>query len=196
MRKKENIEKIYSAALAVFAEYGYKKATLEDIAGRMGMTKGNLYVYSKNKEDLYRQTVSNALLKWQAMVRRRVERESDVKQQFLVMCYKAVEYLSKNDHLRQILVRDPDIFPMFPIIDPYQKINQASVEMIKRILVRGMREGRFREVDPEKTSEIIFYIYKMLIIRAYIKEEKKEIQEMFGETIELITTGLFIEPDA
>ncbi len=195
MRKKEDIEKIYSAALAVFADFGYKKATLEDIAGRIGMTKGNLYIYAKNKKDLYRQTVSNALLKWQSMVRERVERETDIKQQFQVMCYKAVEYLSLDNNLRRVLVLDPDIFPMFPVDDPYLEINQASVEMIRGILVHGMAEGRIRQVDPDRISEIIFSVYKMLIIRAYIKEEKKEIQQMFEETIELISAGLFLDSD-
>lgn len=196
MRKKEDIEKIYSAALAVFAEYGYKKATLEDIAGRIGMTKGNLYIYAKNKKDLYQQTVSDAMLKWQSMVRKRVERETDVKQQFLVMCHKAVEYLSRHNDLRRVLVRDPDIFPMFPVDDPYLEINRASVEMIRRILVHGISEGSIRPVDPDKVSEIIFSIYKMFIIRAYIVEEKKEIQQMFEETIDLISAGLFPGQDA
>ena len=195
MRKKEAIETIYSAALAVFADFGYKKATLEDIAGRIGMTKGNLYTYAKSKEDLYRQTVSNAMVKWQSMVRERVEREPDVKQQFLVMCFKAVAYLSLHDDLRRVLVRDPDIFPMFPAEDPYFEINQASVEMIRRILARGMAEGKFRQVDLNKIPEIIFSIYKMFIIRLYIKEEKKEIQQMFEETVELLTTGFFLDPD-
>ncbi len=195
MRKKEDIEKIYGAALGVFAEFGYKKSTLEDIASRLGMTKGNMYVYAKSKEDLYQQTVSNALIKWQTKVREYVESETNVKQQFLVMWYRAVEYLSESNDLRRILVRDPDIFPMFPEIDPFHEINQASVDMVRRILVRGMEEGLFRTVDPDKTAEVIFYIYKMLIIRAYIKEERKEIQEMFVETIELLTTGLFLDPD-
>ena len=65
MKPKEDISTIYEAALEVFAEYGFKKATLEDIAGQLGMTKGNLYRYARNKKDLYRNTVRYALLRWQ-----------------------------------------------------------------------------------------------------------------------------------
>ncbi len=195
MRKKESIKKIFTASLQVFAEYGYKKATVEDIASRLDMTKGNLYLYAKNKKDLYQKTVSHALLKWQAMVAQRVEKEKDPRKKFVVMCYKAVEYLSRDNELRLVLVRDPDIFPMFPTIDPFHDINQASKEMIKGILKQGMQEKVFRELDMERVSEVIFSIYKMFIIRAYIKNEDRAIQQMFEDAVELMTNGLFLGPD-
>jgi len=55
VRQKENIETIYAAALKTFAKYGFKKTTVEDIAVAMNMTKGNLYLYVKNKKDLFNQ---------------------------------------------------------------------------------------------------------------------------------------------
>ena len=193
MRKKEAIETIYRASLRAFAEYGYRKATVEDIAGRLNMTKGNLYLYAKNKNDLYLKTVSNALLNWQARVREAIERESDVRRQFLVMCFKAVEYLSKDNDLRRVLIHDPDIFPMFPVADPFHEINQNSKNMIQNIIERGIQEKKFRPVDARKVSEIIFLVYKMFIIRTYIKTEDRFMQQMFEQTVELLTEGLFID---
>ncbi len=192
MRQKENIEKIYAASLGVFAEYGYKKATVEDIASRLDMTKGNLYRYAKNKKDLYHKTVSYALIRWQEMVMKRVANESDARSKFKTMCYKAVEYLANDDDFRKVLVRDPDIFPMFPVVDAFQEINQASKDLIKQILEQGMQEGTFRQVDPDRISEVFFSIYKMFIIRAYIKESDQAIQEMYLDTIDILTRGLFL----
>ena len=94
MKPKEDIATVYEAALGVFAEFGFKKATLDDIAAQLGMTKGNLYRYAHNKQDLYRNTVRHALLRWQGKVRDAVAAESDVVQQFQVMCRKAVAYLA------------------------------------------------------------------------------------------------------
>jgi AcrR family transcriptional regulator len=192
MRRKENIETIYRASLTVFAEYGYHKATVADLAGRLNMTQGNLYRYANNKRDLYLKTVSHALLNWQARVREAVEKESDVRRQFLAMCFKAVEYLSKDDDLRRVLVHDPDIFPMFPEKDPFYEINQNSKNMIKNIIERGIREKKFRRVDPDRVSEIIFLVYKVFIIRTYVKTEDQFMQQMFEQTVELLTQGLFM----
>jgi AcrR family transcriptional regulator len=193
MKPRENLTTIYAAALKVFAAYGFKKATLEDIAAELGMTKGNLYRYARNKKDLYHNTVRHALLRWQERVRRAIEQEPDVIRQFHIMCDKAVAYLSQDDALRRLLVRDPEIFPMFPNEDPYADINADSVAMIRAILKRGIAEKRFRPVDLDTVPEIIFSVYKMFIIRMYIKSRDRAQEEMFTQTVALMTRGLFID---
>ena len=109
------------------------------------------------------------------------------------MCFKAVEYLAQDAKLRQVLIRDPDIFPMFAVKDPFYEINRNSVELIKSILKQGIAEKVFRPVDPERLSEVIFMVYKMFVIRMYIKTEGKQIHEMFEDTVDLFTLGLFLE---
>ena len=195
MKPKEDIACIYEAALGVFADYGFKKATLDDIAAELGMTKGNLYRYARSKQVLYRNTVRHALLRWQGRVREAIEAETDVVMQFHVMCRKAVAYLSQDDALRRLLVRDPDIFPMFPIDDPYGDINANSVAMIRALLERGIAEKRFREVDLRTVPEVIFSVYKMFIIRMYIKSQDQAQEQMFTQTVELITRGLFTDQE-
>jgi TetR/AcrR family transcriptional regulator len=45
-------ERVLNAALSVFAERGYQAATVEEIAERAGMTKGAVYYWFRDKEDL------------------------------------------------------------------------------------------------------------------------------------------------
>jgi AcrR family transcriptional regulator len=196
VRKKEKLEIIYSAALKVFAEYGFKKATVEDIASELGVTKGNLYLYAKDKKDLYQKSVEYALLRWQVLVRDAIARESDVRKQFMVMGEKALEYLSMDNDLRRVLVRDPDIFPLFPSNDPYARINRNSVVMIRSILKRGMDEGVFRSVNLDALPEALFSIYKMLVIRAYIVQEGAPMRKLFDELLGAITLGIYRHPAA
>jgi AcrR family transcriptional regulator len=193
MKPRENLETIYRTALTVFAEYGYKKSTMEDIAERLNMTKGNLYVYVKNKKDLYHKTVSHALEKWQSRVLEAVNNEPDVKSKFTTMCFKAVEYLAEDSEMRNLLVRDPDIFPMFPAQDPFHEINRNSVGLIRTILEQGIAEKAFRPVDPARVSEAVFMIYKMFVIRMYMKKMDRSVHDMFEDTVDLFAHGLFRE---
>jgi len=192
MNKKEaRIEEICAAALKSFSTYGYRKTTVGDVAAELGMTQSNLYFYVKDKKELYERAVSFALDQWQQYVQGEIEKEKDVKHRFLVMCTKAVEYLLENDEMRQLLVRDPDIFPMFADEDPYEAINDRSARMIRSILEQGMAESAFRQLDAGKTSQVILMIYKMLIIHTYIRTDKEFIQDMFGHVLDLMTQGLF-----
>jgi TetR/AcrR family transcriptional regulator, regulator of autoinduction and epiphytic fitness len=44
---------LFDAALAVFAELGYDRATLSDVVERIGVTKGCLYHHFQSKEQLF-----------------------------------------------------------------------------------------------------------------------------------------------
>jgi len=60
--KKENIkEKIISSARREFLEHGYAKASLRVIAEKEGLTKGAIYSYFKNKDDLFRELTAPAI---------------------------------------------------------------------------------------------------------------------------------------
>ena len=193
MKKKENHETIFRAALRVFARYGYKKATVEDIARELGMSKGNLYLYVKDKEDLYHKTVAHALMVWQGRVAESIAREQDTRRQFIVMCEKAMDHLWQDRDLRQVLALDPEIFPMFPSRDPFAAINRASMNMIRSIMEKGIAEGTMRGVDLEVMPQVVFSIYKMFIIRSYIGAGGRSVKKMFAETLRVLTEGLFIQ---
>ncbi|MEZ4578646.1 MAG: TetR/AcrR family transcriptional regulator [Desulfobacterales bacterium] len=66
--KTDKKQQIFKAALSLFAHYGYRKTTLEDVAAKVGMTKGNIYFYVKNKQDLYEKAVGYALENWRRAV--------------------------------------------------------------------------------------------------------------------------------
>ena len=196
MKKKEDIERIYQAALSAFSLHGYRKTTLEEVAGRLDMAPSNLYLYVKNKRELYHKTVIFALLRWQDRVLKDMEEQQSPEGKFLTMCRSAVFYLEKDEALRRLLILDPDIFPMFAEKDPYEYVNRASVALLTDMIKEGMAAGRFRKVDPETTAEAIFSVYKMLIIRSYIKMEKKAGLLLFEQILDLITSGLFISKKA
>ena len=52
---------ILAAALEVFAERGFQRARLEEVAKRAGVSKGALYLYFETKADLFRAVVVDAI---------------------------------------------------------------------------------------------------------------------------------------
>lgn len=193
MRNKLAIEDIYNAALKMFAEFGYKKTTVDDIAKELGMTKSNIYLYAANKKDLYDKTIRYALTNWQAVVLEKVLKEKSAADQFFVLGRKAIDYLDEAHELRAVLRRDPDIFPMFPTNDLYEKIHNDSIQMIRAILENGIRRHEFRPVNIDNVSTILFSIYKMFILRIYVQNsgDKNTIRKLFDEALDLATRGLF-----
>ncbi|MFA5915908.1 MAG: helix-turn-helix domain-containing protein, partial [Burkholderiales bacterium] len=61
-RKDARPEEIIAAALELFVERGYAATRLDDVAARAGVSKGTLYLYFENKEDLFKAVVRGNML--------------------------------------------------------------------------------------------------------------------------------------
>ena len=61
-RKDARPGEIVAAALACFAERGFAATRLDDVARRAGVTKGTLYLYFPNKEELFKAVVRQAIV--------------------------------------------------------------------------------------------------------------------------------------
>jgi AcrR family transcriptional regulator len=59
---KERPAQIIEAALDVFGERGLRGARLEDIARRANLSKGTIYLYFPNKEELFREVVRSVVV--------------------------------------------------------------------------------------------------------------------------------------
>lgn len=61
-RADDRPREICAAALEVFAEKGFAAAKLDEIARRAGVSKGTLYLYFADKQELFRAVVRNAVV--------------------------------------------------------------------------------------------------------------------------------------
>lgn len=57
--KKVARDRILDVAFDVFAEKGFHSTTMDDIADRVGVSKGALYIYFRSKEELFRAILEN-----------------------------------------------------------------------------------------------------------------------------------------
>ncbi len=190
MKKKERTEQLYCKALEVFARYGYKKSTIEDIANEIGITKAGIYKYAKDKSELYEETLTYALVRWQDKVVNAVNREDDIVRKFTVMSQKGYEYLMEDKALTEVLKKDPTVFPFSTNVVRFGMVNQRSLNLIHNILEEGIRQKKFSNVDVKQTSIFLYSIYRMFIVEAFVISNAKQIKKMYTGGINLILNGL------
>lgn len=53
------LEAVFEAAASVFAQYGFRRTSMSDIAGAAGLSRAALYLMFANKEDLFRQLANH-----------------------------------------------------------------------------------------------------------------------------------------
>ena len=67
-RGRDTRSRLRELALELFAEQGYEKTSLREIAERLGVTKAALYYYFKSKEDIVRSLVEDYMADIDALI--------------------------------------------------------------------------------------------------------------------------------
>ncbi len=194
MRPRIENERIYQAAIPCFARYGYKKTTLEDIAGALDMSTANLYSYTDSKRSLYEECVAYAIDQWQETVRQATAAIEDPREKLLVTLRTGASYLFTHNDTMALLKNDPTIFPMFPTVDPIEEYNDWAEGFCRDILQDGVDKGVFREMDVNVMASLLFGFYKFIVISSVEEEPDPETMKKIMEaTGTLIFDGLCIE---
>jgi AcrR family transcriptional regulator len=186
---KQREAKVLETALEVFAEYGYRKAGMEDISNRLGLAVGTLYRYAQDKQDLYGKAVAYGFSKWQSAAIAAAETSEDPLPRFRLFCTEAFSYLRKEPRLRKILAGDPALFPVLDAKDPFASINKRSVDILQQLIQDGVDKQVFSVPDSRMAARILFSIYQLSIEKAYVEESGDE-QALFEQSLDLVLSGL------
>src|SRR5215472_12904511 len=60
-RRQQRLAEILEAGFEEFAQRGYAATRLEDVGERVSLTRGAIYLYFKDKEELFRAVVRNVI---------------------------------------------------------------------------------------------------------------------------------------
>ncbi len=190
VKKTKKQQQILDAALSVFAHYGYRKATVEDVAAKLKMTKSNIYFYFKTKRELYEQTVSHALTQWRDAIAAEIRNVRGAKEKFALVSHRAFDYVDNHGELRALLIKDPEIFTLSPSEDRFYEVNYGAMMILKDIIQQGINEGVFHPVDVGHVAEFLFSVYIMFLIKTYVKTNGSSSKRMYEEGLAIIFRGL------
>ncbi|MFC1485941.1 TetR/AcrR family transcriptional regulator, partial [Candidatus Latescibacterota bacterium] len=79
--KAQHRREIMEAAISVFAEKGFFAATLEEIAQKAEFSKGALYLYFQNKEDLLNTILQEMTDEWIQVLRQSMTGEKSFREE-------------------------------------------------------------------------------------------------------------------
>ncbi len=141
--KSEKYNKILNSAGAVFAEYGFYKATIAQIAARAGVADGTLYLYFKNKDDILYQFISFKTDVVFKKMRAAVEKgqNAEEKLRYLIRCHLE-EF--QNDKNMAIIFRS-EVRYLRDIEPQIKDISKMYLDLLSDIIEQGQTEGSMRQ---------------------------------------------------
>jgi len=155
----ERPQQILQAALEVFGEHGLAGARLEDIAKRAGVSKGTIYLYFPNKEELFREMVRSTVVEAIVEGEQIPEMGTAVDQLTTFMRgYWSFVRTPAFAVIYRVVVSELHQFP--DLVEFYvSEVMLRTQQLVARIITRGIAAGEFRSVEPMVAARMLASLF-------------------------------------
>lgn len=150
-RKEARPAELLAAALDLFVEKGYAGTRLDDVAQRAGVSKGTLYLYFENKEDLFKAVVRESVVSLISETADEIERfegPSEVLLERIIRSWWTQFGDRTVGGISKLMMAESSNFPAIArffleeVIEPWHALLASAIR-------RGVERGEFRKVDIE-----------------------------------------------
>lgn len=153
---------IAQAAKEVFAERGYQRATLEEIAQRAGMSKATIYLYYRNKDDLFLHVVEELVNTVMAATAQEAATAKPPLEKLYGMIRGKVEFYEREREFFRIYLNEKQGLEVAPK-DPHKKALREmylqDVQTLAGVVQEGIDAGMLRPMDSRRLA---FFLREMI----------------------------------
>lgn len=189
-------EKLYKrreillAALEVFAEKGYEHANIEEIAVRAEFSKGALYNYFSNKEEMFIALLDEGFEDFERIVKDGFDNHLPLREKFKRFTNGSLEYFEQNPDYLTLLFKE-NLQLKIKLISSFRERfahkRQKLVAIMKAPLQEGIKRGALRSIDATQLVEVFWSIIFSFLLHSRCSKNKASI----GKDVEAILTIFF-----
>ena len=151
LREKKTAKKkaeILQSALSLLATKGYHGTTMEDIAAHLLMTKGALYYYFKDKQELVYESQIKIMNRSIENFERIHQMEATPSQKLKKIIQLHTEFLIENKAGFELMARPEEIFTKKQLTEIY-RLREEYATQYDHLLRDGLEDGSFTIADDE-----------------------------------------------
>jgi AcrR family transcriptional regulator len=158
-RKEARPKEIIDAAFTLFTERGFSASRLDEVAALAGVTKGTVYLYFPNKEELFKAVVRETILpniaQFEAMAAQASDATASVEILLSIFRFFPQFIASPAGALLKLVIAEagnfPDIARFF-----VEEVIQRARQLLGGMIQRGIERGEFHPVDPASAVFCLF----------------------------------------
>lgn len=164
-RKDARPQELLAAALDLFVERGYASTRLEDVARRAGVSKGTLYLYFTNKEELFkavvRESIVPALGEAEDIISTFEGHSADLMRCVILGWWERLGATQASGIIKLVMAEAGN-FPDLALFYQDEVIARSTTMMVS-MFERAVARGEFRPVDVSVMTQVLIAPMLMLI---------------------------------
>jgi AcrR family transcriptional regulator len=161
-------ERILREATKIFSEHGYEKSSMRMIANAANISIGGLYLYFRNKENLYLTLIKFMINEYTERLREALLEVQDPVGQMRTYIAISLNYAKKHKEL--LLVKGREFGRSFRK-DIKRNFFKRQNDLVEEIIERGITSGVFSECHAKEATKIIRSTIRGFIVSMIIEED-------------------------
>jgi len=184
---------ILRAAEHVFALKGYYEATMQDIAKEAQYATGTVYLYFKDKEDLYFSLVEHKYRDLLAILKKRTSAVQGAKEKLGIFIYEKLSFFERNQDFFRIFVSEGNKSQAIKM-GRFHKLSviKQHREFVTDLVKFGQEQRLIRsDFSAKQIGDVLIPIF-MSVVFNWLKEEPKgakNLSRMSGFILDMFLNG-------
>ena len=167
-RRYEILEK----ALDVFIEEGFEDATFQKIADKCGITRTTLYIYFKNKREIFNFSIKQLLGTLENDITgMRNEKDLSHTEKLTLVVSVIIERLEENSRLLSVVL-DYLVHASKGDYDPDYRVRRRTVRLrhiLATMLIAGIKAGEFpATLNVKDANELLYGFFEAAVFRLVV----------------------------
>lgn len=184
----EPLEKILTAAIELFRQYGFKTITMDDLARRAGISKKTLYQHFANKNEVVHEAVTYYKGKISDACCAAME-ESENAIEAMVKIMSVFDTI--NRQMNPLAMLELERFFSETFKKFREEMLDKDVDNVRQNLERGIKEGLYREeINPDFMAKYRMELSLIMYHSNLLVNERQDLQFVGHEISEHFLYGI------
>ena len=189
MEKVINRNSIVEVARGIFANYGFRKTTMNEIADGVGKGKSSLYYYFSSKEDVYRAVIEMEAETMKQKLVDAIDGVDDPVGKLRIYVVTRMEILHELINFHQAI--NSEYLTNIDFIQKMRKkYDNEEVTLLKNILQIGVDSGTFRIEDVDLTALAVATALKGLEVPLLVSHDETSIELRIERILQILFFGI------
>lgn len=151
--KEKRQAQIINSALAIALEKGFENSRMDDIVDHSKLSKGTIYYYYKSKKDLYLSLVDFWFTEYSTGILSTLDKKESASDQLIALFTYFIYQYKKSPSTFELMI---EFWRMSRLDHDFnyklQKIYTQFLDYIAEIILTGIDNEEFKDVDPKITA--------------------------------------------
>lgn len=189
VQHEESRKRIIEISRRIFARFGFKKTTMEEIALATSKGKSSIYYYFKSKEEIFKAVVEKEAAELENELLLSISKVDDPIEKLKIYISVRMRKLNKLKNFYSAL--KSDFLSHLEFIEDIRKsYDNDEIRIVTEIIKEGIANEKFTIEDPDLAAVAIVTAMKGLEVPLFINKEQGNFETRLNNLLDFLFYGI------